>query len=384
MAVSSPLHDLIHKSLRAVIGKCSRPQQKAVKEILLSIFREGTTVINHLTDTNRKVKVGKQAERLRHHLENIDISSVVEKRVWRTLPVISDDTVIAYDLGDIAKPCAKKMEGLHDIFDGSERKWSTGYMTHGVSIHDQPVIFRIHDHNTCTLNQTRLSIIDDLIGRFGTKGIWTFDRQNDDQKLFTALSERKVRFIIRLKKNRNLIRKDTGEIIRTEAFPVGRYEVIIPNTKEEYFLVVHQKHNHLPPIRVITNVKGVTKIEEVIETYLQRWDMENLYKQMKTKYDLESVRLLSLKKITNLLALVQLTTSINNLSFERSQKEEEQKSAIALAFRQYYSLRCLTPNRFSFADFLSTLIPASSLTKKKPTNQLSLLSWRQMGKMGVF
>jgi hypothetical protein len=351
---------------------------------LYALFREGTTIINHLVHTDKKVNVGKQAERYRRHLENINVSFEVEKRIWRTLSEIDDDTVIAYDLGDIAKPSAKKMEGFHDIFDGSERKWSTGYTTHGVSIHNQPVVFRIHDHNAHTLNQTRLSIIDDLIGKFGTKGIWTLDRQNDDRKLFTALSERKARFIIRLKKNRNLIWKDTGEVIRAEAFPIGRYEVVIPDTKEEYTLVVHQKYNHLPPIRVITNVKDKKKTEEVIETYLERWDMENLYKQMKTKYDLESVRLLSLKKITNLIAIVQLATSINNLSFDRSQKEEEQKSAITLAFKQHCSFRCLTPNRFSFGSFLSTIVPPPLIPKKRPTNQISLLSWRQVGKMGVF
>ena len=41
----------------------------------------------------------------------LNISLLAEECIMRTLPKMEEDTVIAYDLGDIAKPHAKKMEG---------------------------------------------------------------------------------------------------------------------------------------------------------------------------------------------------------------------------------------------------------------------------------
>lgn len=150
MAASTLLHNTIRNTLRSITKDCTLPQNKAVKELFLSLMREGTTIINHLadTETEKGVRIGKQAERLRRHLENVDLAGVIEEKISRTLPKTEEATTIAYDLSDIAKPHAKKMEGLSRIFDGSTRTGSNGYTFHGVSISNQPVIMRIHDPDT--------------------------------------------------------------------------------------------------------------------------------------------------------------------------------------------------------------------------------------------
>lgn len=157
MSTPKHLHSAVANALRSVGSRLTTPQARAIREILIGLLRDNTPILNHL-NTSTRTTVGKQSERYRRHLQNIDMTAAAEERIFRTLPTVEDDTVIAYDLGDIAKPHAKKMEGLHGIFDGSERKPSTGYAIHGVAILNQPVVLEVHDANSKTLNQTRLAI----------------------------------------------------------------------------------------------------------------------------------------------------------------------------------------------------------------------------------
>ena len=133
-------------------------------------------------------------------------------------------------------------------------------------------------------------------------------------------------------------------------------------------------------MRVITNVEKKT-VNEIIETYLERWDIENLFKQMKMKYKLESIRLLSLKKIKNLLALVQMVSSLSNSMFDIVQQEEQ--SALSLMFSHFCCYRSLSRNRFSFSSFLASVTPEIH-TPSSRSNTPSLFSWRQLGKLGHF
>ena len=336
--------------------------------------------MNHLC-TYPHGRRGKHAERFRRHLENVDVSEVVEKRITKVLPKIEKDTVICYDLSDIAKPTAKKMEGLSRVFDGSRRKSGKGYTIHGVSIHNQPVVMELHDAERKTLNQTRLAVVDRITKRTGTKGIWVWDRGNDDQKLFSDLSERELKFVVRLTTKRKVIHKKSGMKVGIADFLPGIYQVIIPKTGEEYTLIVHRHNDKLPPMRILTNVV-VMEAKEIVETYLVRWDVENLFKQMKRKYELEAIRLLSLAKIKNTLALIQLATSISNRAYEATM--EKQTNELKHAFRKYCYHHSLYENRFSFTSFIGTVIPVIPLPKQKSSPQLSLLSWREMGKLGVF
>ena len=380
MAQSTFLHNTMRNDLRAITANCTLPQTRAIKDVLLSVMKEGTTIVQHL-NVRPHIRKGKQAERLRRHLENVDLSKRVEKRITKVLPKIKEDTVICYDLSDIAKPAAKEMEGLSRVFDGSERRSTKGYTIHGVSILNQPIVMELHDAERKTLNQTRLDIVDRIMKKTGTRGIWVWDRGNDDQKLFSDLAERELRFVVRLTTKRKVIHKKSGVRVGIADFLPGIYQIVIPATGEEYTLVIHQHHEKLQPIRVLTNIE-VTDATEIVETYLVRWDVENLFKQMKRKYDLEAIRLLSLRKIRNMLALIQLAVSISNRSYEATIAEEANE--LTHAFRRYCYHHCLYENRFSFTSFISTVLPAIPLPPRSASPQLSLLSWREMGKLGVF
>ena len=392
MPTPKHIHDAVRNAVRSLSFALTKPQTKAVQELLVGLLKDSTTVLNHLNRAT-SVRIGKQSERYRRHLENIDITHAVEERIFRTLPPLKKNTVIAYDLGDIAKPHAKKMEGVHDIFDGSERRISRGYELHGVSIRNQPVVTEIHDAERKTLNQVREEIIDRVTKKVGTQGIWVYDRGNDDKKLFSSNVRRKLRFVIRLKKNRKFIHHPSGMKQAVEDFLPGVYDVRVPGQRWIYTLVVYEHLEEKTPIRVLVRGVKVRKAKKIIDTYLLRWDIENLYKQMKGKFGLEKIRLLSLKKVRNLLALIRLATSISNRAFAELVEEESSTAAFELSvtFKAFCHHRCLTRNRFAFTSFLKEHTPTlHPRERQKNSFQRSLFPrrlirvWeREAAEMGV-
>jgi len=388
MQTPKHIHDAVRNTLRSIGRNLTTPQVRAVKELLVGLLQNSTSILNHL-NRGTGIRIGKQSERYRRHLEMIDIAALVEKHIFRTLPEVEEDTIIAYDLGDIAKPHAKKMEGVHPIFDGSERESSRGYELHGVSIHNQPVVMELHDADSKFLPQVREEIIGRLTERIGTKGIWVYDRGNDDEKLFSSHIRRKQRFIVRLKKNRNLVHKQSGMMQKVEDFLPGIYDVRLPKHRWKYTLVVHEhieENQEQKPIRVLVRGVKVEKAEEIIEKYLCRWDIENLYKQMKEKFGLEEIRLLSLRKVKNLLALIQLATSISNRAFAEMTEEAEEESTVifelSTTFKAFCHKRCLTKNRFAFTSFLQEHAPSLRPREREGNPfQRSLLPRREIRRM---
>jgi len=388
MKTPKHVHDAVRNTLRSIGRSLTTPQIRAVKELLVGLLRNSTSILNHL-NRETEIRIGKQSERYRRHLETINIAALVEKYIFRTLPEVEEDTIIAYDLGDIAKPYAKKMEGVHPIFDGSERKSSRGYELHGVSIHNQPVVMELHDADSKFPPQVREEIIDRITERIGTKGIWVYDRGNDDKKLFSAHVRRKQRFVIRLKRNRRLVHKTSGMTQRVEDFLPGIYGVRVPKHRWKYTLVAAEhigEDQEQEPIRVPVRGVKVRKAEEIIEAYLRRWDIENLYKQMKGKFGLEEMRLLSLTKVKNLPALIQLATGISNSAFaEMTEEKEEESTAIfelSTTFKAFCHKRCLTKNRFAFTSFLQEHSPTLRPREREGNPfQRSLLPRREIRRM---
>jgi|GEM_PF-828849 hypothetical protein len=394
MQTPKHIHNAVAHALRSIGAGLITPQVRAAKEILVGLLRDNTPILNHL-NTSGSVRVSKQAERYRRHLENIDITEVVEERILRTLPKVEEDTVISYDLGDIAKPHSKKMEGMSGIFDGSKRRPGVGYVLHGVCIHNQPVIMELHDADAKFLPQVRKEVIARVSKKVGTNGIWVYDRQNDDKKLFRSHVRRKQRFVIRLKKNRKLRHVESGMVQYTADFLPGIYDVRVLGQRYKYILVVYKHHKHNDPIRVLVRGVDVETAEDITNAYLVRWDIENLYKQMKEKFQLEKIRLLSWKKLKNLLALIQLATSISNKTFAEMTGQTEDTTTnfeLTVTFTAFCHHRSLTSNRFAFTSFLSEYAPGFQPRTKEgnplqrtllPRQEIRRLE-RESAEMGVF
>ncbi len=120
--------DFVKNNLNCVISGFSGPQKKAIKGLVRGFFINGTVLLRHLAQ-DEDLTAKWQGDKYGYHIENAPIhEEVKEYALKKAEKTIQENTVIAYDLTDIAKPSAKKMEGISRIFDGSKRQSAHGSM----------------------------------------------------------------------------------------------------------------------------------------------------------------------------------------------------------------------------------------------------------------
>lgn len=382
--MSKYIADSIRNNSRFVIDGLTKPQSKAVNEIIRGLFVKNTPILRRLAQDD-SILTKKQAEKYSHHLGNIDIRNRVnEFALKQAKKTIKEKTIIAYDLTDISKESSKKIENTSIVFDGSKRKPANGFFLHGIGINNNLVKLEIHNNDANTLNQTRRRIINELSKKLGKKGVWVFDRGNDDKQFFKYLRQNaKVQFIARLKSNRQVVIKETGAIIQVKYLKPGKYRVYFMNnhnthvdTSFEYTLVI-QKHLHdKPPIRLISSLpyEKYTK-KELVKMYLERWGVENIYRRAKTKFLLEKIRVLGFQKFSNLVSLIQFAIVISASIFVQLLESTTLWIAGVLAiYKRFLKMKSLSMNIDSFITFMSTVLKPLLIKKPPPpTNQLVLL-----------
>ena len=135
--------DAIHNSLRTIAAGTTRPQKKAIAEIVRGLFTKGEPILRRLAQ-NEDASAKKQGEKYGYHLGKVDLTETVEVFALRKVAsVMRRNTVIVYDCTDINKENAKTMEGLGGIWDGSEGKGGQGYELHGVGVNGTLLALRV-------------------------------------------------------------------------------------------------------------------------------------------------------------------------------------------------------------------------------------------------
>lgn len=384
------IQDSIKNNSRCVLKGLTRPQQKALSEIVRGLFTAGEPILRHIAqDKNKSAK--KQAEKYSHHLGNIQIQEKVEELALKEAKKqIRKRTVIAYDLTDISKESAKKIEKLSRVWDGSKRKVTTGFSLHGVGINGILTKFQVHDSDQFTLNQIRKKIVNELSGKLGKKGIWVVDRGNDDKQFFKFLRQNaKVDFIARLKENRQVVIKKTGVKIQVKNLQPGKYAVYLMNKNNnhvdlgfEYTLIIANHLDGKEPIRLLHSLKYGYSKNQIVNMYLQRWGVENIFKRVKEKFELESIRVLKWQKFVNLVALIQLAVLVSTIMFLKIQQSTNALIiGVLLHYKKFMKLKTLGFNVDSFITFMKSALKPLIFRLEKPPNQPSIFSERQLAKL---
>lgn len=382
------IQDTLHNNLRSIISSLSLPQQKAVTEIVRGLFTCKKPILKSLAQYNDILKK-KQAEKYSHHLGNIDITQKVDSLALRKAKqLMRKDTIVSYDLSDITKEHAKKMENIRKVWDGSKRTTAPGFQLHGVGMNNILLKLQVHDDNESTLPQTRKEIMGELVEQLHGNGIWVFDRGNDSKGFFRELLHiHKVRFIARLKHNRSVVDSKTGAYMSIKDMPIGVHYVHLlddHNQKIDYSmgmltLVIHEHLEHKEPIRLLTNLQWSTYgTEKIVTMYLERWGIENIFKRAKVKFNLEAIRVLQYQKFINLVSLIQLAVIVSTVTFIAIQKSTNMLIiGVLMLYRKFIKHEALTFNLDSFISFMqSSLKPLQRHVSRGPPMQLSLLSVR--------
>jgi len=382
--------DFVKNNTKTIFQDLSVPQKKAMKLLVKRLFQSGEGILRRLGEGSEQLPKT-IAEKFSRHLGKIDlllpVESFADRRLIKLLP---KGAVIGYDLTDINKESAKKIENIDKCFDGSRRRKTQGFFVHGVGFGRFLWRLKVHNSGSEFLPQVRKKILDRLIKITKTLNpIFAFDRGNDDKKLFENLDNQNANFIARLKKNRNLILKESGEIKKVEEIKEGRYTVFIAESGteqrkkpiyREYELVIYKKQkSKKTPIRLLLskNLDPEKKLsnKKITNLYLQRWGEENSFKQIKSTLNLEDIRVMKFRKFQNLVSLQHLCMLINELLLHNMQENLKIFKNISLTkifceYKKFLKRYTLTLNSHSFFRFLKKVFPSFYRHRKRPKRTL--------------
>lgn len=157
----------------------------------------------------------------------------------------------------------------------------------------------------------------EVIGKF--TGI--FDRCYDDNKVIMKMDNSENYFIIRMNDRRNFLFKGKkkncyeealkrkGKVKMTLLFDdnceyevsISHTKVTLPSNKKDYELVIVYGLSEKKPLILLTN-RGIHSKDDLIKIVrlcFSRWRIEEYFRVKKQEYDLENIRVRSLKSINN-------------------------------------------------------------------------------------
>lgn len=387
------IQDEIRNNSRSVFRDLTRPQQKALGEVVRGLFTAGEPILRHIAQAPDK-SAKRQGDKYSHHLGNVRTKDKIEDlALKKAKKSVRKTTVIAYDLTDISKESALKIEKISRVFDGSERRVTNGFLLHGVGINGILARFQVHDGELFTTNQIRRKIVTEISQDLGFKGIWVFDRGNDDRQFFRFLRQNlKVGFIARLKADRQAILIKTGAIIQVKSLKAGKYEVYLMKKNNngadmscKYTLVISNHLEDKEPIRLIHSLKHSYSKNQIVMMYLERWGVENIFKRVKDKFELEKIRVLKYEKFVNLVALIQLAVLVSTITFLKLQQSTNALTiGVLMCYKKFLKFKTLGFNLDSFISFMKGCLKPLIQRIDKPPDQLNLFSHRQLEKLVPF
>lgn len=326
-----------------------RPQKKFIRELIAGIFIAQSTIMTEicraLSGNNKSFKAS--YKRLGRRLGEVDLTPAMAAQQTRALREIQDDTVIAIDIGDVAKPNAKVMECLGKVADGSDKhKIKPGYwLISAVAVNPrlrektpEPLELKMWSSESeqfLSENDVLKQTISFISLNADYRGIHVIDRGGDRGIILNHYFDMpEQKFIIRMN-NRHLTNTDslvtwrTGRRARTRselsfesaiqresamhdrkrAIMHLRYDyepvkvtAIKGSEDHKLFLITAWNETSARPMELLTSIP-ITSSEQALQiviNYLSRWSVEETYRFLKTGSGLEGMRYFSYGALQNI------------------------------------------------------------------------------------
>jgi len=317
----------------------TKPACRFVTEAIYGIQARQSVLLSEIGRAlNEPIALKKTETRLSYELKRAGLRErLLGNLLSMASPRIEEDTLLVIDISDINKKYARSMEYLARVRDGSTGELTDGYWTIkviGVELEEVKVT-PLYEHLYSQESPGFVSENDEIVqavalvsSHMPGKGIWVMDRGGDRHKLFHPLLERRVRFLIRQRGDRDLLwrggrvlarelagwcrmlyaervvrDKDGKEKVYTIEY--GYIRVRLPGRSEQLTLVVVRGFG-VEPMMLLTNVKvkrSRKSLSFIVHSYLRRWQIEDTIRCSKQSYDLENVRLLSYERLQNMMVL---------------------------------------------------------------------------------
>lgn len=342
--------DFTNFSLKISKG-LKRPQEKFVHQMVYGILAAKKL---HLSEIARSLKetitLKKTIDRLSKNLNALEGKELIMHNYLGLVKqqVKDDYAVIIIDNSDIAKPASRKLEALSEIRDGSTGEITQGYLTIEAAVLSEkgkmplPVyekVFSAAEKGFISETHENLCCLKSLSENFSKKCVRALDRGFDANDYYRHFLRRGERFVIRAKRNRNVIyngqtcnimdvalrykgayrmdfRNKNGKTVRCKmsCIPVRLCEF---PSKELVLTVVYGFGEE--PMLLLSNLKMQEKkslCHIITKVYLLRWRIEEYFRFKKQHFELEDLRVMSLQSIRSLNLLATLAVGYIGLITE--------------------------------------------------------------------
>jgi DDE family transposase len=320
----------------------TRPQRRFVHQMLYGIQATQDVKLSSISRSlQEKVPLIKTEDRLSRNLAApaLDVH-LLQRLAEMGSPRVNSRTVLCLDLSDVRKEYAQKMEYLDLVRDGSSGELHQGYWLCEVTaaeVHGReivPLFQKLYSAEAPDFqgeNAELLGAVEWVETLVGGRGIWAIDRGGDRRHVLEALLEGGSRFVIRSTGKRTVI--DRRHLKGTVAEVAGRcrlrfaaqvthfqdgqqkiYQlhygaepIWLPGRKEKLLLVVVAGFGREPLMLITSFVARAQDSESlwwIVQIYLTRWKIEETFRFLKQTYNLEDLRVLSYRRLQNLVVLV--------------------------------------------------------------------------------
>ena len=400
--------DFTNFSLKISKG-LKRPQEKFVHQMIYGILAGNKL---HLSEIARALKesitLKKTIDRLSKNLHAFDgKDSVMHNYLGLVRQQVKDDyAVIIIDNSDIVKPASTKLEALSEIRDGSTGEITQGYLTIEAAVLSEkgkmplPVyekVFSAAEKGFISETHENLCCLQSLSENFSSRCVRTLDRGFDANEYYRYFLKHGERFVIRAKKNRNVIYGgQTCNIMDVALRYKGAYRM---DFKDKKGRTIRCKMSCIPvrlcefpsrelvlavvygfgeePMLLLSSLKMQEKkklCHIITKVYLLRWRIEEYFRFKKQQFELEDLRVMSLQSIRNLNLLamlavgyISLTTSVHKDSIFLAEIKECSKRIYGMPQFVYYAIgyaleRVLSMSRSGISSFLPPRVKSQQIT----------------------
>lgn len=389
----------------------SRPDFKFVAQMIYGILGSQSCHLSKIARAlDEPISLKKTIDRLSRNLAGFKgYERIHENYIGKVKGSLSSRAILVVDDGDITKPCSFKLEGLGRVKDGSTGEYGIGYhmldvtaltpkQKSPIGVYSRVYSAREEEFESATVET--LEALRYLSGHFRKSMIRAFDRGFDANTFYEYLIDRDESFVIRAKKNRDVIYKgERQNIMKVADRYKGKYGLrfkkknrkeidckisIAPirlccRPEEELNLVVCRGLGQ-EPMLLVTNLKSDDEwlAATITKVYFLRWKIEEWHGFKKQQFGFEDLRVRSLRSIRNLDLLLTIAMGYIGIMSEKADEKPVVMELLKISKRIYGISKF---KLYAMADGLFTVFAQGkqgvyALLKKKPKDrQMSLLSY---------
>jgi len=331
---------LWRKWLLPYIATLPAARQLFVEQAVQGILASGSLILSQMARALRDVptRLVHVLKRFSRHLgATAWHPSVLHAEVLeRNATWVYQDTPVVIDLSEIAKPHARRMPHLCTVRDASskDKRKTPGYWLVEAYAEPSPgllvplllVMFSTRQRRFLSQNHVVLDALERLHSLLGDRGIFLFDRGFDARTFLDPLLEWRRRFVLRLRDSRDLVCPDgkkrrVGRLALQLLRPSDPYGTVraalvhLPRSSDRLLFVAtpHQR-NDPRPIKLLAwlgeDDTDLRQAPHCRHLYLRRWRAEDGIRFLKTGLGLETVRVMTWRRLQHMMALVLLAMTV--------------------------------------------------------------------------